>query len=121
EPTNNAEQQNVGEAITLANNASEVSTEQTPEGVSQDGGGKADDKLTATTQPTTSQQQTDGASAVANAKKKLAIVVKAGGRVATMGRGGKVEVIFKDTGDVAVIELASLEIVGTEVIKHENV
>ncbi|WP_052689208.1 ParB/RepB/Spo0J family partition protein [Xanthomonas albilineans] len=125
EPTNNAEQQNVGEAITLANNASGISNEQTPEGgVCQGGEGKADGKLTAPTQPTTFQQQTggqmNGAPVVANAK-KLAIVVKVGGRVATMGRGGKVEVIFKDTGDVAVIELASLEIVGTEVIKHENV
>ncbi|CAH0445348.1 Nucleoid occlusion protein [Ralstonia syzygii subsp. syzygii] len=124
EPANNAEQQNADEGMAPANNAGDTSTGQTPEGASQDGDGKADDKVTPPTQSATSGQEPDGqmnGTPVLAKAKRLAIVVKAGERVATMGRGGKVEVIFKDTGEVAEIELAGLEIMGTEVIEHENV
>ncbi|CAE6850862.1 Transcriptional repressor protein KorB [Paraburkholderia aspalathi] len=60
------------------------------------------------------------ATATQEAVKRLAIVIKDGERIATVMHSRKVEIIYKDTGEVAEIDLAAVEIVGTEVIHHEN-
>jgi hypothetical protein len=52
--------------------------------------------------------------------KKLAIVVRAGEREARIDHRGKVAVVFKDTGEVAEIDLEAVEIVGTEEIENEG-
>lgn len=54
------------------------------------------------------------------APKKLAIVVRAGEREARIDHRGKVAVVFKDTGEVAEIDLEAVEIVGTEEIENEG-
>lgn len=76
------------------------------------GNGKANDKITETSKPAATKTQ--------EAVKKLAIVVRDGERIATVMCSRKVEIIYKDTGEVAEIDLAAVEIVGTEVIHHEN-
>lgn len=76
------------------------------------GNGKDDDKGTESNQPTATTTQ--------EAVKRLAIVIKDGERIATVMHSRKVEIIYKDTGEVAEIDLAAVEIVGTEVIHHEN-
>ena len=50
----------------------------------------------------------------------LAIIVKDGERVATVMRSRQVEIIYKDTGEVAEIDLAALEVIGTEETYHED-
>lgn len=76
------------------------------------GNGKADDKVTEPNKPAATKAQ--------EVVKKLAIVIKDGERIATVMHSRKVEILYKDTGEVAEIELAAVEIVGTEVIHHEN-
>jgi ParB family chromosome partitioning protein len=53
------------------------------------------------------------------AVKKLVIVVKNGERIATVMHSSKIEIIYKDTGEVAKIDLAMVDVVGTE-LQHEN-
>lgn len=76
------------------------------------GNGNADDKVTEPNKPAATKAQ--------EVVKKLAIVIKDGERIATVMHSRKVEILYKDTGEVAEIELAAVEIVGTEVIHHEN-
>lgn len=76
------------------------------------GNGNADDKVTELNKPAATKTQ--------EVVKKLAIVIKDGERIATVMHSRKVEILYKDTGEVAEIELAAVEIVGTEVIHHEN-
>lgn len=76
------------------------------------GNGKDDDKGTESNQPAATTTQ--------EAVKRLAIVIKDGERIATVMHSRKVEIIYKDTGEVAEIDLAAVEIVGTELIHHEN-
>ncbi|MEB0014484.1 ParB/RepB/Spo0J family partition protein [Glaciimonas sp. Cout2] len=71
-----------------------------------------DDKVTDPNKPAATKTQ--------EAVKKLAIVIKDGERIATVMHSRKVEILYKDTGEVVEIELAAVEIVGTEVIHHEN-
>jgi len=76
------------------------------------GNGKDDDNGNQSNQPpaTTTQE----------ARKRLAIIVKDGERIATVMHSRKVEILYKDTGEMAEIDLAAVEIVGTEAIHHEN-
>ncbi|OTP75377.1 ParB/RepB/Spo0J family partition protein [Caballeronia sordidicola] len=73
--------------------------------------GKTDSKQNEDPKPT---QQQPGA------PKKLAIVVRAGEREATVDRRGRIVIVYKDTGELAEIDLEAVEIVGTEEIKNEG-
>ena len=54
-----------------------------------------------------------------DAVKRLVIVVKNGERIATVMHSSKIEIIYKDTGEVAEIDLAMVDVIGTE-LQHEN-
>ena len=124
QPANAASQQQGTDPASPAPENGSTTTEPPTQEAGQSGDGKADDKVTAPVEPATTQQEPGGQANVAPVQagaKKLAVIVRAGERVTTIGRGGRVQVIFKDTGEVAEIDVAALEIVGTEVIDHENV
>lgn len=79
------------------------------------GNGKGGDKVA---EPANGQQP--AVTAVPKAAKRLAIIVKDGERMATVMHSRRVEIIYKDTGEVAEIDLAAIQVVGTEVISHEE-
>ena len=49
-----------------------------------------------------------------------AILVKDGNRLAALLQRGRVEIRYKDTGEVADIELTALEVIGTEIVSDED-
>ena len=82
------------------------------------GNGKEDDKGTELHQSLRSPQPIPATKQ--KGVKQLAIVIKDGERIATIMHNCKVEIMYRDTGEVAEIDLATVEIVGTEVIDHEE-
>jgi ParB family transcriptional regulator, chromosome partitioning protein len=117
------QQQTSGVRTRLVRNRGGGSEQQGQESQAANAGdGKADNKVTEPTQSENGGQATTRLEALAlKPIKELAVVVRVGDRVATIARRGKVEAIFKDTGEVAEINLATVEIVGTEVIEKESV
>jgi ParB family transcriptional regulator, chromosome partitioning protein len=53
-------------------------------------------------------------------EKRLAVVLAHRGRAAVLRCRGRVEIAYKDSGEVALVDLAAVDVLGVEVIGHED-